>query len=43
MHVYEKVCEHMRGDMAQASNSFPNADAFLAWLLDDSEDGNIPE
>lgn len=38
MHVYEKIYEHMRDDIAKASNSFPNVDALLAWLLDNSED-----
>jgi hypothetical protein len=43
MHTYEKVCDQMRADIAQASNFFSNADALLAWLLDDSEGQFLPE
>lgn len=37
MLAYNKLYEDMRADIAKASDSFPNADAMLAWLLADGQ------
>lgn len=38
MLAYDKACNQMRVDVAQASESFANTDALLGWLFADPAD-----
>jgi hypothetical protein len=43
MLAYDKVCDQMRADIAEARSSFANPDELLAWLLDRSVSDIISE
>lgn len=43
MIAYDKACEHLRSDIAQAWRLFPNTDALVVWLLEGLTDDVMPE
>jgi hypothetical protein len=34
MIAYDKACEHLRADIAQAGKLFPSTDALVTWVLE---------